>query len=48
LSLNSLPLQTYIDPLDAFVALYLNQGETSYVLRVRRGANTIDLEYEVQ
>ena len=48
LTLNSLPLETYADALDAFSVLYLTQGETSYVLEVKRGLNTIEFEYELE
>lgn len=39
LTINSLPLETYEDALNAFNALYLTEGETSYVLELKRGAN---------
>jgi hypothetical protein len=48
LTINSLPLETYGDALDAFNSLYLTQGATSYVLEVKRGANTIEFEYDLQ
>lgn len=48
LTINSLPLETYDDAIDAFSALYMTQGETSYFLEVKRGTNTIEFEYELQ
>ena len=44
LTLNTMPLRTVDDGLDAFQQLYL-QGVTSYTLQVRRGTNNITLSY---
>jgi hypothetical protein len=48
LTINSLPLETYADAIAAFGSLYMDHGETSYSLRVKRGSLTLTFNYEVQ